>query len=195
MPEQRIVEEDSVARLMRTLQDPLYSYVGRLKGRAAYKIWKERLLKIEEGQALWLNFPAGQVVDPSFAEESIIRLGREIYEKEFGERCLRLHGLTADSIININAIIKWRDHRVVFIAGHPQKGWQIIGRPPGKELSEIFEIVKAQNHTTSSELAAAHQIAVNAASTQLHRLYSLRLLRRRKELSERGIEYVYSVWL
>ena len=193
MPERRIVEEDSVAQLMLTLYEPLYSYVGRVKGRVAYSVWKERLLTIEEGQALWLNFPADHVVDASFAEESIIRLGRELYEKEFGDRFLRLHGLTADSIININAIIKWHNHRVVFLTDHPQERWQIIGRPPGKELLAIFELVKAQDHTTSAELAAALQIAVNAASTQLNRLYRLRLLRRKREVSQRGIEYIYSM--
>jgi len=148
---------------------------------------------VEEGQTLWLNFPADQVVDASFAEKSIIRLGRELYEKEFGDRFLLLHGLTADSIININAIIKWHDHRVVFLADHPQEGWQIIGRPAGKELLETFELVKAQDRATSAELAAALQMAVNAASTQLNRLYRLRLLRRRREVSQRGIEYVYFV--
>ena len=73
MPERGIVEEDSVAHLMLTLYEPLYSYVGRVKGKVAYSVWKERLLTVEEGQALWLNFPADQVVDASFAEESIIR--------------------------------------------------------------------------------------------------------------------------
>jgi hypothetical protein len=178
---------------MGAIKDPLYSYVGRVKGGIAYKMWKESLLKIKEGEVLWLNFPAEQIIDPSFADESIIRLGRELYEMEFGDRFIRLCGLSPDSIININAAIKWHDYKVAFLSEHPHEGWQIIGWPPGKKLLETFEVAKARGHITAPEFAAASQIALNTASTRLYRLYSLRLIRRRMERSHKGIEYIYSV--
>jgi len=177
------------------MHEPLYSYTGRRKGKAAYEIWSKSLLEKEQGQPLWLTFPEDQLVDPSFAEESIIKLGREIVNKEFGKKCLRLQGLTDDSITNINAIIKWHAHNVVFIAGRSRKEWQVIGHPLGKELSKIFELVKEQGSITSSAVASSSKIAINAASNQLHRLYNLRLLWRKKETFERGVEYVYSIWL
>jgi len=43
LPERGIVEEDSVAQLMLTLYEPLYSYVGRVKGKVAYSVEGEAL--------------------------------------------------------------------------------------------------------------------------------------------------------
>jgi hypothetical protein len=68
-------------------------FVGRESGRNAYAALRVALLKVEEGYPLIVEFPEYNLMDVTFADASLGRLGQEIVRGEQGDRCLVLDGL------------------------------------------------------------------------------------------------------
>jgi hypothetical protein len=168
-------------------------FLTRENGEQAYPLLEARLHKISEGQPLVLAFPPGQLMDSSFADETVVRLGEEINAAKFGERCILLEGLTADSTNNINAAISLRRLRLAFLAVEPTVAWQLIGRLE-PSLQETLEIVAKRSRLTAPELADLKKLAINSASNRLKRLYDQHLIRRKHEISEKGLQYIYYFW-
>ena len=168
-------------------------FLTRERGEQAYHLLMARLQEIPEGQPMVLVFPPSQLMDCSFADESIIRLGEQITEGEFGERCILLEGLTDDSITDINAAISLRRLKLAFLVVEPSCAWQCIGQLE-PSLRETLEIVASRGHLTATALADLKQLAVNSASNRLKRLYDQRLVRREYEVSEKGLQYIYHFW-
>jgi len=173
------------------LSEPLF--LTREKGEQAYHLLKQRLQETPEGQPLVLAFPSEQLVDSSFADETIVRLGEELMEGEFGERCLLLEGLTEDSIHNIEAAIKLGDLKLAFLMVEPAGPWRVIGHLE-PSLRETLDIVARRDHLTAPELSAMLNLAVNTAGNRLKRLHNRRLVRREYEILEKGLQYTYHFW-
>lgn len=173
------------------LSEPLF--LTREKGEQAYHLLKQLLQETPEGQPLVLAFPSEQLVDSSFADETIVRLGEELMEGEFGERCLLLEGLTEDSIHNIEAAIKLGDLKLAFLMVEPAGPWRVIGHLE-PSLRETLDIVARRDHLTAPELSAMLNLAVNTAGNRLKRLHNRRLVRREYEILEKGLQYTYHFW-
>jgi len=168
-------------------------FVTREKGELAYGRIRERLVALPEGHALVLDFPEDQLMDVSFADETIIRLGQEILAAKFGQRCLLLKGLSADSVKNIEAALRLQRLKLAFLHIGQDRSWQIVG-PLERSLKETLQIVDQHAHITAPELATMLDLAVNTASNRLKRLSDQHLIRREFEVSEKGLQYIYYFW-
>jgi hypothetical protein len=168
-------------------------FLTRPKGEKAYEVLKARLKEVPDGQALILTFPPGQLVDASFADETVVQLGLEILGGDFGERCILLERLTQDSIKNINAAISLRRRKLPLLAVEPQGSWQVLGHLE-EHLLGTLKLVSERERLTATELMSMLNLAVNTASTRLKRLHNLHLVRREYEVSEKGLQYIYYFW-
>lgn len=168
-------------------------FLTRPNGEKAYEVLKKRLLEVTDGDALVLVFPAKQLVDGSFADETVVQLGLEILTGDFGERCLLLEGLTRDSVKNVNAVISLRKHKLPLLSADGSGEWQVLGRLE-EHLLDTLRLVAERGHLTATELMPILGLAVNTASTRLKRLHNLHLVRREYEVSERGLQYIYYFW-
>jgi hypothetical protein len=182
-----------MAELSSALGLPERYFLTREKGEEAYRLLEWRLRQIPERCALILSFPPEQVVDASFADESLLRLGEGLVVGEFGERAVLLEGLTDDSIHNLEAVIRLRRAKLVFLLVDLEGGWCHAG-PLESSLSEALVLAAGRGKITAPELARDLQLALNTANNRLKRLYSLRLLWREHEVSEKGLKYIYHFW-
>lgn len=182
-----------MTRLARQIGVRGQNYLTRDKGERAYELIKEQLLMTPEGQPLVLVFPPEQLVDSSFADESVVRLGEEVKRGEHGERCVLLEGLTADSLKNFEGVLSLRGIKLPLLAVGATGEWRVLG---GLEdsLVETLNLVHKHGRMTASELMSQLGMAVNTASTRLKRLHNLHLVRRESEVSERGLQYIYYFW-
>lgn len=172
---------------------PAGFFVTREMGERAYRALGERLREVPEGLPLVVVFPRDQLIDASFADEALIRLGEEVVAREYGERAALLEGLSEDSIHNIEAVIRLRGGKLVFLSVDSRGGWRVIG-PLEPSLSETLKLVGEHERLTAPELARMLGLAVNTASNRLKRLHGKRLVRREYEVSERGLQYIYRFW-
>lgn len=168
-------------------------FLTREKGDQAYRFLEGHLGQIPERRALILSFPPEQVVDASFADEFVIRLGEKLVAGEFGERTALLEGLTEDSIHNLEAVIRLRRTKLVFLLVDPEGGWRHAG-PLEPSLSEALVLTASRGTITAPELARDLRLALNTANNRLKRLHALRLLWREHEVSEKGLRYIYHFW-
>lgn len=187
------MRQQDMAQLASELGFTLRFYATRENGERAYQVLTTRLRETPQGQALLLSFPADQLVDTSFADESIIRLGEELTTGKFGERGILLGGLTEDSIHNINAAVRLQGLKLGFLVVEPDGRWRVIGHLQ-QSLQQTLELVASRGHLTAPELAERLNLAVNTASNRLKRLYDQRLVRREYQITERGLEYTYFFW-
>lgn len=182
-----------MAELSHAIGLPNRFFLTREKGEEAYRLLKRRLRETPERCALVLAFPRGQVVDASFADESLMRLGEELVTEEFGDRAALLAGLTEDSIRNLEAIIRLQRAKLVFLLVEPGGGWRHVG-PLEPSLFEAFELAARWRRITAPDLARELRLALNTANNRLRRLHALRLLWREHEVSEKGLKYIYHFW-
>jgi hypothetical protein len=182
-----------MAGLSRAVGLPERYFLTREKGEEAYRLLEDRLRETPERCALVLVFPPGQVMDASFADESLMRLGEELVAGEFGERAALLEGLTEDSVRNLEAIIRLRRAKLVFLLVEPGGGWQHVG-PLEPSLLEAFALAARRREITAPELARELRLALNTANNRLKRLHVLRLLWREHEVSGKGLRYIYHFW-
>lgn len=172
--------------------DPRY-FVTRDKGEEAFSSLAEALEAIPEEESLILQFPPKQVMDVSFADETIIRLGQSIINGQYGRRRILLEGLTKDSIDNIEAAIRLQRLKLAFLAVNSQGQWEVVGHLE-ESLRETLEMVAKRPSLTAPELAEEKELALNSANNRLKRLFDQHLIRREYEVSEKGLIYIYHFW-
>jgi hypothetical protein len=168
-------------------------YLSRDKGERAYEVLKGQLEATKEGESLVLVFPPEQLVDSSFADESVVRLGEQILKDCFGERCIILEGLTEDSITNFKAVLRLRGIKLPFLAAESTGKWQVLGNLEDS-LLETLRLVYRKRKLTAADMVSQVGLAVNTASTRLKRLHNVHLVRREHEVSEKGLQYIYYFW-
>jgi DNA-binding transcriptional ArsR family regulator len=186
-------ERQEVATLFEGLAFAGKFFLTRIKGEQAYKRLEARFSLVPEGKALLLVFPPEQMMDVSFVDETIIQLGQAMLDGHYPGRSLILQGLTQDSVSNIEAAIDFRALKMGFLLVEPDGTWQCIGH---LDLSsrETLQILYERESLTAAELAEILQVAINAASTRLKRLYDLHLIRRHHEIGPKGLQYIYTFW-
>ncbi len=168
-------------------------YLTRENGERAYLLLRERLEQLSSGQGLLLTFPQGQLIDASFADETIIRLGEELMAGQFEDNGLLLQGLTEDSIKNIEAVIGFRRLKLGFLVVETSGEWKCIGQLD-RTLKEVLDLLANRDKLTAPELSDLLNLAINTASNRLKRLYDRRLVRREYEVSSKGLQYFYYFW-
>lgn len=183
----------NMATLIAILNLPEQFFILRDKGAGAYLQIKAAFEEISDNQPLILSFPPNQLVDASFADESVIRLGREVVDGNFGQKALLLSGLTEDSIHNIQAAILLQNLKLAFLAVEPSGNWRVIGRLE-PSLQEVLEMLSTRKQLTAIELSSLLNLAINSASNRLKRLHDQHLVRREYEISEKGLQYIYYFW-
>jgi hypothetical protein len=182
-----------MARLARQIGIKGHDFLTRDKGEKAYDLLKEQLKATLESHPLVLIFPPEQLVDSSFADESVVQLGEEILNNRYGQRCILLEGLTDDSIKNFRGVLKLRENKLPLLAVEGTGQWQVIGNLEDS-LFETLKLIYQHGRLTASELTSQFGLAVNTASTRLKRLHNLHLVRRESEISEKGLQYIYYFW-
>ena len=168
-------------------------FLTREQGKLVYQELTAHLQTLPEGRALTLTFPPNQLVDASFADASLIQLGKEMMADQFGARGLLLEGLSVDSIYNINAVIQARRLKLAFLIVEPSGTVRYCGQLE-PSLRETLELVIRSGKLSTPELADMLHLAANSASNRLKRLYHRHLIRREVEVSEKGLRYSYSSW-
>lgn len=187
------MEKVDMAQLGSELSFAERLFITRDNGERAYPFLAERLGSIPDGKALLLLFPLDQLLDASFVDECIVRLGEELLAGKFGHRALLLQGLTDNSIINIKSVIALRKLKLAFLVVQPSGEWQCIGRL-ATSLHEVLNLLAKRERLTAPELALSMQLAINSASNRLKRLYDQRLIWREHEISDKGLQYIYYFW-
>jgi len=168
-------------------------FLTREHGERAYAVLREQLEQLSEDEALLLVFPPEQLVDGSFADETVIRLGEELTDNQLGNRAILLQGLTADSITNIEAVIGFKRLKLGFLAVEADGSWRVIGHLD-PTLLEVLTLLAGREHLTAPALSAMLDLAINTASNRLKRLFDRRLVRREYEVSAKGLQYYYFFW-
>jgi hypothetical protein len=182
-----------MAQVGESLGLPDRFFVTRDKGEQAYALIKAELDATPDGEPLLLEFQPQQLMDASFADESIVRLGEALADGQLGQRTLLLKGLTDDTIHNLNAVIQLRRLKLAFLSVDTAGAWSIVGQLE-PSLYETLEIAAGRRRLTAPELSELLDMAINTASNRLKRLNDVRLIRREYEVSDRGLQYIYHFW-
>jgi hypothetical protein len=174
--------------------------VTRELGQKIYKGMDLALKSIPSGDTLVIDFSGIRVVDTSFADETVLRLLKELVERKYEERFLCLFNPSESTIANLQGAIARKRLRLAFFALFPQKKWQCVGRYDVSDfpddqieplLQETLRLVVDRERLTARELALKEKIELNNASTRLKKLHDARLVRREEIISEEGKSYVY----
>jgi hypothetical protein len=168
-------------------------FITRPNGEKAYEILKAALQAIPEGKPLVLKFAPNHLIDASFADETVVRLGEEILRDEYGDRAILLEGLSKDSLKNLNAAISLQRLKLSLLAIEVTGAWEVVGHLE-EHLVETLKLVADHKRMTAAELSSLLDLAINTASTRLKRLHNLHLVRRDHEVSEKGLQYIYYFW-
>ena len=174
--------------------------VTRELGQKIYADMASALQAPPAGGVLTIDFSGIRVVDTSFADETILRLLKELVEGKYGERFLCLYNPSQSTIANLEGAIARKRLRLAFFAIFPGKKWQCIGRYDSSAfpddqieplLQETLRLVVEREKLTARELATREKIELNNASTRLKKLHDARLVKREEMVSEEGKSYVY----
>jgi|ERR1051326_5288257 hypothetical protein len=172
-------------------------FIRRSVGERAYAFLKAELLKVPEGYPLVVEFTRYNLMDVSFADASLGRLGQEIVEGRMGERCLVLDGLMPDSLTNLEAMIASRPTKLAFLVTDMTTWYEVVGDVPDY-LKKTLSLMAERGHMTAEELAKEKRLELSAAGNHLKRLYDLRLLRREGEAkrggARKGAIHTYYFW-
>ncbi len=169
--------------------------ITRENGQKVYSALHKRIKAIKKSDVpIMIIFPKNQLMDVSFVDEVVIRIGEEIRKGTYGAgQGLILKGLGEDSIKNLDAAIRLQNLKVAFLVMRPTGEWDCIGQLE-KNLRDTLNLLHEKGHLTALELVKQLGLAINTASTRLKRLYDLRLIGRNFEITEKGLQYIYYFW-
>lgn len=182
------------------LKVPGQDLVTRELGQEIYKGMVSVLKSLSIDDTLVIDFSGIRVVDTSFADETVLRLLKELVEGKHGERFLCLLNPSESAIANLQGAIARKRLRLAFFALFPHGEWQCVGRYDVSEfpddqieplLQETLRLLVDKGALTARELALKEKIELNNASTRLKKLHVARLVRREEIISEEGKSYVY----
>jgi DNA-binding transcriptional ArsR family regulator len=169
--------------------------ITREKGQKVYSAIQKWLENKENlGSPIVIKFPENQLVDVSFADEVIIRLGEDVRNGRYGvDQGLILHRLGEDSIKNLEAAVNLQKLKTAFLVLKTSGEWDYVGRLE-QNLRDTLNLLFSQKELTAPDLVKRLGLAINTASTRLKRLYDLHLVKRDFEISENGLQYIYQFW-
>jgi len=169
--------------------------ITREKGQKVYL----SLLKHLQGVGVSISpikiiFPENQLMDVSFADEVVIRMGEELVSGFFGkDQGIILQGLSDDSIKNLTAAVRLQKLKIAFLVIKSSGEWDCVGQLE-QNLRDTLNLLFTQGRLTAPDLVKQLGLAVNTASTRLKRLYDLHLVKRDFEITDNGLQYIYQFW-
>ncbi|HWR97949.1 MAG TPA: hypothetical protein VN317_05955 [Candidatus Methanoperedens sp.] len=163
--------------------------VTRETGAAVRAAVAERLLGLERGEVLILDFAGVGIIDFSCADECLAKLVLRLNAGEYGERYLCLTGLGESQRENIQVALERKKLPALLLG--TGSSWELLGNLT-PHLRETLRLVVERDGMSARELADLRGIELTAASTRLINLHRLRLVRRRERaMEEGGREFVY----
>lgn len=141
------------------------------------------------GDVLTLDFTGVGVIDFSCADELLAKLVTRLIAGEYGERYLRLTGLTDSQRENIHVALERK--RLPTLLVNPDNTWDCLGsiKP---YLRETLQLIMTRRHLSAREMADLLDLELTASSTRLINLHRQRLVtRRERTMEEGGREFVY----
>lgn len=191
-------------------QDPQL-LLRRPRGQAVYPHLKTALQSVDEGELLLLSFSEDQDCDPSFVDETLVKLTQQLIKGEFGERGLALTGLNESISLSLASTLTLRrddarknkeDFKVnLFVfgsqpsSGHlSAEGWEVAGQLE-QSLEEVLNLLSRRESLTAADLVEELGLEISSASMRLKRLHERHLVRRQYQTLPTGREFVYSFWL
>lgn len=183
----------SMFELGKTLGLTQGNLLTRSKGEQVYELLKDHVMILPEGSSLHLDFTNIHTMDVSFVDEAIIRLAKEFVDDLYGHRRLVLNQLSRDATRNVNAAISLQNLTLGLFSLSADGTWQLIGHIE-KSLHQVLAMVIERGEITAPQLATELTIALNAANNRLKRLYDQRLIKRRYDVTDKGLLYTYYVW-
>lgn len=148
-----------------------------------------RLASLPLGSALVVDFSGVEILDYSFSDEALGKVGSRCVGGEFGERYLLVAGLTDELRENLESALRLREMPLAAIGGGQ---WGIVG-PMRAHLAEVVAILGQRGQATAREVAGTLGIALNTASNRLMELHRLRVVRRSEAvLPGGGKQFVYA---
>ncbi len=180
-------------QLAEKLDFPPRLFLQRENGRKVFPYLHSALKEVPEHQPLLLVFPADQIMDVSFADETVVRLGVELVSGLFGDRALLMQNLTGNTERNIDAAISLQRLKLALLSVEGSEGWHVLGQLEDN-LRDTLAFVSSHGCVRAQDLAAARHLEINAASNRLKRLYDQRLIQRESEVTSSGLQYAYHFW-
>ena len=191
-------------------QDPQL-LLRRPRGQAVYPHIEAALRGVDEGELLLLSFSEDQDCDPSFVDETLVKLAQQLIKGEFGERGLALTGLNESISLSLASTLTLRrddarknkeDFKVnLFVfdsqpsSGHlSAEGWEVAGQLE-QSLEEVLNLLSRRESLTAADLVEELGLEISSASMRLKRLHERHLVRRQYQTLPTGREFVYSFWL
>lgn len=191
-------------------QDPQL-LLRRPRGQAVYPHLEAALQSVDEGELLLVSFSEDQDCDPSFIDETLVKLAQKLIKGEFGERGLALTGLNEGISLSLSSTLTLRrddarklkeDFKVNFLtfdnqpsSGRlPAAGWKVAGQLE-QSLEEVLQLLSRRESLTAADLVKELDLEISSASMRLKRLHERHLVRRQYQTLSTGREFVYSFWL
>lgn len=141
------------------------------------------------GEVLTLDFTGVGVIDFSCADELLAKLVTRLIAGEYGEKYVRLTGLTDSQRENIQVALERK--RLPTLLVNPDDSWDCLGsiKP---YLRETLQLIMARRQLSAREMADLLNLELTASSTRLINLHRQRLVTRRERfMEEGGREFVY----
>lgn len=169
---------------------PESDLVTREIGAKAYEVLKRVILKTAPETLLLLDFTDILVMDSSFAGPSLLQLMKELIKGEYGDKYIALIKATRSTEENVDLTIRGYGLKMA-IPNIGEKEEVILLGELEPNLSRTFNAFCERESLTARELADREHIGINAASNRLKRLYDLRLITRKEEISSEGRQHIY----
>lgn len=163
--------------------------VTRETGRFLREVVEERLRTLGPRTVVDLDFSGVGIVDYSCADEVVAKLITRLQGQEYGDKFLRLKGMSSTQRENIEVALERKKLCIMETAGGSKPGALGVVQP---HLAGTLEAIVEHGSMTARQLADLKGIELSTASTRLANGYKLRLIARREaNLEEGGRQFVY----
>lgn len=158
---------------------------------------KEKVIEVMEsaptGTVFFYDFNEVREINGSGVHEVIVKPIEWLCENyKSHDKYLFLKNLSRDYDHLYNIQITCNKEKVAVVA-QQEKSHTVIGDKAGEALVEILDLVYQRKEITAREVVDVLDKKLNLASTQLTKLFEMRLVSRREEqLEEGGRQFIYS---
>jgi hypothetical protein len=138
---------------------------------------------------LTLDFAGTGIIDFSCADECLAKLVTRLIAGEYGEKYLRLTGLSESQRENIQVALERKKLPTLLV--NPDDSWDCLGtiKP---YLRETLDLIMTRRTMSAREMAGLLDLELTASSTRLINLHRQRLVtRRERSMQEGGREFIY----
>ena len=164
--------------------------VTRKAGRAVRAALEETLSELPEGGVLYVDTRSAELMDYSFADETLGILVSRVASGEYGERHLVLVEEDRDLLENVEASLRQRSLAMILVnevGAEPG----LVGKIP-EHLVETLQAIQESGSITNADLAKKLGLNHTACNNRATRLAKLGLIHRKVETAAPGgRQYTY----